>query len=160
MPADPPRLDNVVAAVVAALSTDLGSGLDLSSGGRVLRGRYTEPPSVALPCAAVAGYSGTGRRGHSLSSWTYTGGVEIHLWAAPTELSTEARVLRGEELLDAAVFALTQAADVVGNPLRTLPDLEFDLEVAEDLEGGGDAAHAVVRLRWTLHRQQARGLSR
>lgn len=159
MPGDR-RLDQVIEAIVVALAADHGDGLDLSGAGRVLRGRYLEPPAVALPCAAVAGPAVRGQRGHALTSWSYACTVDVVVWAAPTAVTTEGQVLRGEQILDAIAYALTSASDTNGNPLRALPDLQLDLEVAADLEGGTDVACVTCTIGFTLHRLAARGVSR
>lgn len=151
------RLDEVVAAVVTALAANHGTGLDLT--GRVLRGAYTEPPGVALPCAAVAGATARGRRGPALATWTFDCQVTAVVWAAPVELATASQVARGEELLDVVAYALTTASETVGNALRALPDLDIELEVASDLEGAAEAACVTATLRFSLHRFTA-GLSR
>lgn len=151
MPAER-RLDLVVAAICAAVARDHGVDLDLSSGGRVVRGRYVEPPSAVLPCAAVSGVRTSGRRGHALTSWTYACELDVVVWAPAPSADTDARVTRAEQVIDALYYALTGAADSQGNQLRGTPDLQIDASVASDLEGATDHVVVTLRIRWTLNR--------
>lgn len=133
-------MDALGAAIVTALSADLGGGtdpgLDFSASGVVLRGAYARPPR--LPFVAVDGIAadGTRREATTLRHWRWTLAWSVIAWVPVETLTTEARVLRAEEAMAAILDALTTAASTPGNALYgviepTFTAISVDSSLAE-----------------------------
>lgn len=140
-------VDQLSAALVAALQQDHGAGvdpgLDLSGTGVVLRGQYPSPPGGRLPFASVSGVGERGERarGMGLTEWGWEHRWTIRAWIPVTSLDLDARVVRAEAALRVLLAALCAAADAAGNALRAVPDLTFEAVTLDaDLEASADAA--------------------
>lgn len=143
--------EDVAAAIVTAIATNHGTGMDLSSPGAVLRGRYPVPPG-RVPFAALSGPELSGRRGVSLSGWVHQVGLVVEAWARCAEATTDSRTTTGETLLHLLCVAIETAAKTPGNALYSIPDLGYEGVEVSDLDRADGTVRVGIGITFTLDR--------
>ena len=98
-------LETVMDQLVSLLSVDL-TVVDLSATGKVLRGRYAEPPANFDGFIGICSPTIASEQGPTIRQFVRRCDIQIDGWVACEQETTAHRAERGEALVDAILTAL------------------------------------------------------
>lgn len=146
-------------AIETALKANHGTNFDLSGDGRVLSGRYSQPPGGRLPFACVASPSVESVQGPVLRSWERRCVVDVLAWAACTKADTVTRVVESENFASLLMKALEVAFTTPGNTLGKLREFRVRSVVLDaDLDPVPPGGLAILLVVEFAYHRDATGL--